>query len=46
MLNRNRILIAEAKSAITQCCALLGQDRTNRILAELDEAEADLQPRG
>ena len=35
-LQREIILLGEAASAVGQCTALLGEERTNRILREID----------
>jgi hypothetical protein len=42
--NRQRklILLAEAGSAVSQCTAILGDDRTRRIQAELDTARDEV----
>jgi hypothetical protein len=37
-LDRKLILLGEAASAITQCCAFLGAEATNNILAQIDQA--------
>jgi hypothetical protein len=41
-MDRDRILIAEAKSAITQITHILGDDRTQRILNEIDTAATEV----
>lgn len=43
MVNRDLVLLGEAASAIAQCCHLLGEERTNRILTEIDEARQQLR---
>jgi hypothetical protein len=40
--DERRIRLAEARLAVQQCCGLLGQDRTDRIVAEINAAEAEL----
>ena len=35
-LRREIILLSEASSGVGQCCAILGEERTNRILREID----------
>lgn len=43
ILSRELRLIAEAKSAIGQCCLALGDARTNQILTELSGIEQELR---
>lgn len=43
ILGRELKLIAEAKSAIGQCCLVLGDARTHRILTELSGVEQELR---
>jgi hypothetical protein len=35
MIERDRMLLGELQSAITQCCHLLGEARTNEWLREV-----------
>lgn len=44
-LRRQLILLGEAQSAITQCCALLGETKTSRIKSELSGAQQDVTDR-
>jgi hypothetical protein len=41
--DRRLILLAEAASAIIQCCDILGQERTNQMLAQINQAQNDLK---
>jgi hypothetical protein len=39
--NQDRMLLGEAKSAIVQCCHILGAETTNRLIAEIDAADKE-----
>lgn len=41
-LRRQLVLLGEAQSAITQCCAVLGEAKTNRMLLEISGAQKDI----
>jgi hypothetical protein len=40
---RDKITLAEAKSAVQQCCHILGNDRTQAIIDELNEFDEEQQ---
>lgn len=42
---RQQILLGEAESAITQCCAILGDHATDRILGELSGKQQEIADR-
>jgi hypothetical protein len=44
-LRRQLVLLGEAQSAITQCCAILGEAATNRILVEISGKESEITDR-
>jgi Trk K+ transport system NAD-binding subunit len=41
-IDRTEIRLAEARSAVQCATVLLGDERTKRILAEIDAADAEL----